>query len=172
MSPDPVGSFRVRPVTENDVREFSAWRNDPPYEVYDITGHSVEENVAYFLSPEVNGHVLVDEDDALFGFITFGEDARVPGGDYSAPGIDIGLGIRPDATGRGNGSRFVATVIAFATEAFEARTLRVTVAEWNTRALRVWEGADFDRSQRFETPPDFKALGAGAFIVLERQAST
>jgi len=172
MSPDPVGTFRVRPVTEGDIRAFSAWRHEPPYNVYDITGHTGEESIEYFLSPEVNCQVLVDADETLFGFITFGEDARVPGGDYSAPGLDIGLGIRPDATGRGNGSSFIATVVEFATDVLEAKTLRVTVAEWNTRALRVWEGADFGRSQRFETLPNLQTLGAGAFIVLDRHTST
>ena len=30
------GDLTIRPVTEEEVRELSTWRNDPPYDVYDI----------------------------------------------------------------------------------------------------------------------------------------
>lgn len=167
MTGDTLDILHVRPVTADDVRSFSAWRYEPPYDVYAVTGHSLDETIGYFLGSDVNCHVLEDAGN-LIGFITFGEDARVPGGDYSAPALDIGLGIRPDATGRGSGSRFVGAVIEFATEHLDAAVLRVTIAEWNTRALRVWEHAGFGRVQRFETPDGFEAMGGGAFVVLDR----
>jgi len=28
------GDLTIRPVTEEEVRELSTWRNDPPYDVY------------------------------------------------------------------------------------------------------------------------------------------
>ena len=36
------GDLTIRPVTEEEVRELSTWRNDPPYDVYDIGNDSVE----------------------------------------------------------------------------------------------------------------------------------
>lgn len=171
MTGEQLGTLHIRPVTAEDVRTFSAWRYEPPYDVYAITGHPPEETVDYFLGPDVNCHVLDDEASGLIGFITFGQDARVPGGDYSAPALDIGLAIRPDATGRGHGSRFVRAVTEFATEHFAEDVLRVTIAEWNTRALRVWEHAGFGRVQRFDTPDDFDAMGGGAFVVLDRHGA-
>lgn len=171
MTGDALGTLHVRPVAADDVRIFSTWRYETPYDVYAITGHSLDETIDYFLGPDINCHVLEGEVGDLIGFITFGQDARVPGGDYSAPALDIGLGIRPDAIGQGHGSRFVRAVTEFATEHLDADVLRVTVAEWNTRALRVWEHAGFERGQRFETPEDFVAMGGGAFFVLDRHGA-
>jgi ribosomal-protein-alanine N-acetyltransferase len=166
MNPVSADDLTVRPATEGDVRELSTWRNDPPYDVYDVGDESMEANIEYLLGPDTRCHAIVDGSGDLIGFCTFGPDARVPGGDYSVEALDIGLGIRPRGTGRGHGSRFVATVLEFAATTFRPDTMRVTISEWNTRALRVWEGAGFQRIQRFETPKDFVAMGGGAFIVL------
>jgi ribosomal-protein-alanine N-acetyltransferase len=156
----------IRPATEGDVRELSTWRNDPPYDVYDVGDESVETNIGYLLDPDTRCHAIADGSGDLIGFCTFGADARVPGGDYSVEALDIGLGIRPDRTGRGHGSRFVTAVVEFAATTFQPDTMRVTISEWNKRALRVWEGAGFEHIQRFEARKDFTAMGGGAFIVL------
>ncbi len=162
------GDLTIRPATEEEVRELSTWRNDPPYDVYDIGDESVEGNIEYLLGPETQCHVLVDATDDLIGFCTFGSDARVPGGDYGVPALDIGLGIRPDHTGLGNGSRYVAAVSDFAAATFQPEQMRVTISEWNKRAQRVWEHAGFERTERFNTPKDFAGLGGGAFVVFVR----
>ena len=97
--------------------------------------------------------------DDLIGFCTFGSDARVPGGDYCAPALDIGLG---------NGSRYVAAVADLAAAAFQPEQMRVTISEWNKRAQRVWEHTGFERTERFNTPKDFAEMGGGAFVVFVR----
>ncbi len=162
------GDVTIRPVTETEVRELGTWRNAPPYDVYDIGDESVEGNIEYLMGPETRCHALVEASGDLIGFCTFGSDARVPGGDYSAPALDIGLGIRPDRTGLGNGSRYVAAVADFAATAFQPEQMRVTISEWNKRAQRVWENAGFERTERFDTPKDFVGMGGGAFIVFVR----
>lgn len=155
-------SIEIRPVTEPDIREFITWRYDPPYDGYNITDDP-DEAVAYFLSPGVECHVLVDSDE-LIGFCTFGADAQVPGGDYFENRLDIGLGIRPDLTGRGNGSTYVAAVVDLALE--EHTGLRVTIAEQNARAIRVWEANGFQRVQRFESPSE--VMGTKRFATFHR----
>lgn len=46
--------------------------------------------------------------DELVGFFSFGAEAQVPGGDYdNAKALDIGLGMRPDLTGKSLGLGFV-----------------------------------------------------------------
>ena len=154
----------IRAVTAGDVGVFAGWRHDPPYDIYDIT-QPVEEAVEYFLRPVTNCHVI-ESGGLLAGFITFGSDARVSGGDYSGPGLDIGLGMEPSLTGRGLGASFVGAVIEFALAAFEERPLRVTIAAGNERARRVWAGCGFTQTQRFHTSETI--LGSDAFVILER----
>ena len=65
-------------------------------------------DVAALLRPDYHYHAAHDETGRLVGFCCFGEDAQVPGGDYSLPALDIGLGLHPDLTGRGLSHSFLA----------------------------------------------------------------
>lgn len=71
------------------------------------------------------------------------------GGDYSTPALDICLGVRPDLTGHGHGAEYVNAVIDFAYSTYAPDRLRVTIAAFNRRALRVWENAGFQVIQKF-----------------------
>ncbi len=155
-------AVELRHATEGDVRAFTRWRYTPPYDVYNIDS-TPEESVEYFLAPDVRCHALFD-DRVLAGFCTFGHDARVPGGDYSADGLDIGLGVKPELTGRGLGIRFVAAVVQYAIATFDPPMLRVTIARGNIRALRVWKRAGFSEASIFATARD--TMGSGEFAIL------
>ena len=45
-----MSDLSVRAVTETDVRDFVAWRYEPPFDGYNIT-QPVDEAVEYFLRP-------------------------------------------------------------------------------------------------------------------------
>ena len=66
------------------------------------------------------------------------------------PALDIGLGIRPNLTGHGKGSGFVEAVLDFANKTYSPDRLRVTIADFNRRAQRVWEKAGFHVVQKFQ----------------------
>jgi RimJ/RimL family protein N-acetyltransferase len=158
-----VADLTVRLVTEADIRDFAAWRYEPPLDVYNIT-ETIEEAVEYFSQPSTVCHVILSRVE-LAAFCTFGEDARVPGGDYSTPGLDIGMGVNPALIGRGAGRSLVEAVVGFALETFGTRPLRVTIAAENQAALRVWSAAGFVETQRFHSPK--VVLGSDMFVVLE-----
>ena len=158
-------TIRLRPVADADIREFVTWRYDPPYDVYNIAMEP-DEAAVYFLGADIHCHTLVDGDDVV-GYCTFGHDAQVPGGDYNVDALDIGLGVKPSRTGSGAGHRYVAAAIALATEAFEPRQLRVTIAAGNERALRVWSNAGFAEVSRFAT--DSEMMGSTKFTILVRE---
>jgi GNAT superfamily N-acetyltransferase len=155
---------QIRPVTAADVAAFAGWRYEPPFDVYDLT-EPVAELTGYFLSPEVGCHAI-ETAKGLAGYCTFGEDARVPGGDYSAPALDIGGALMPSLTGLGHGRGFVTAILEFAAAAFEPQTVRVSIAAANTPALRVWTANGLTETQRFHT--DRPILGTTEFVVLER----
>ncbi|MBT8203538.1 MAG: GNAT family N-acetyltransferase [Acidimicrobiia bacterium] len=154
--------MKLRAVTRADIEEFASWRSDPPYDVYDITD-PIEQAVDYFLRPQTGCHVI-ELGPNLAAFFTFGADARVPGGDYSKPALDIGLGVRPSLTGRGLGGGFVGAVVAFA-RGQTVDPLRVTIATANQRAITVWRRAGFVETQRFQAAET--VLGSDEFVVLE-----
>lgn len=121
-------TINLRPATDSDVRELATWQYDPPYDVYDITMNP-DKAVAYFLGPGVHCYTLLDGNDVA-GYCTFGHDAQVPGGNYDEDGLDIGLGIEPARTGRGEGHRYVTAVVAHASATFEPRQLRADHRYW------------------------------------------
>lgn len=158
----------LRPATDSDIRDFAAWRYEPPYDVYNIV-MSPGDAVIYFSKPDVHCNTLLKGNDVV-GYCTFGEDAQVPGGNYDGAGLDIGLGIKPTRTGSGRGHQYVAAVIDHASTAFEFRQLRVTIATGNKRAVRVWSSAGFVEISRFATPRNVMASKEFAILALDSTA--
>lgn len=62
--------------------------------------------------------------------------------------------MRPDLTGRGLGREVIAAGLAYARARFAPLAFRVTVASFNTRALRVVESLGFERVGSFEANTD------------------
>ncbi|MCJ7623252.1 MAG: GNAT family N-acetyltransferase [Anaerolineaceae bacterium] len=156
--------FRFFPIDEASVRLITEWHYAPPYDTYNIATENLTETVNYFLDPEYAYHIIKDENDDLTAFCTFGSDAQVPGGDYSEDALDIGIGVRPDLTGRGKGHVFIQSVFDFALEKYKSEIVRVTIAEFNKRAIRVWEKAGFQHVQSFHRTYDDKP-----FLILTAQ---
>jgi len=139
-----AGEPTVRALTAGEADVIAGWRYPPPYDVYDDRGDDGAGPDAL----EVRYAII--EDGELVGFCSFGADGRVPGGRYPDGPLDVGIGMRPDLTGRGLGARYLAAVVGFARRELGATGLRVTVAELNARALRLFEVAGFRRVERFE----------------------
>jgi ribosomal-protein-alanine N-acetyltransferase len=146
--------FAFRPMDEAGAREILAWRYEPPYDIYDAKPDEAEPFVQSLLDLAYAYHAIMDEHGELVGYCCFGLDARVPGGDYSADALDVGLGMRHDLTGQGRGFDFFAAIVDFARRAFGPQALRVTVAAFNRRAIRVYEKAGFERKQEFQRSND------------------
>lgn len=159
-----VSSLVVRQLTLADAQEIVAWHYPSPYELYNTPPDEQQAMIVYLLAPENRCFAIKGTDSTLIGFVSLGQDARVPGGDYSANALDLGIGIRPDLTGRGEGRRFLAVVVEFAqAQNPPPEHLRVTVAAFNERAQRLVRGAGFVEVQRFTHP------GHGAeFVILVR----
>lgn len=138
--------LRVEAATAEALAERAAWRYPAPYDFYDDDGVPPK-NPECFYS-------VRDEDGALVGFYFF-----MPRGD----GLFYGLGLRPDLTGRGLGLEFVEAGIAFAEETFGRRRFVLDVAEFNARAIRVYERAGFH-------PTGSHSRGDVRFVDMERPA--
>ena len=65
---------------------------------------AIGRNISYFLDPA--NHIFAIDDDAgwLDRLLLVRPGWRVPGGDYDADALDIGIGIRPNLTGQGYGT--------------------------------------------------------------------
>jgi ribosomal-protein-alanine N-acetyltransferase len=142
--------YQLAPIDRKAACAIIDWRYPPPYDLYNLDSDDDEQTVTALLDPDFAYYKITNAASELVAFCTFGIDARVPGGDYSADALDIGLGIRPDLIGKGNGASFIRAVLEFARLAYHPKCFRVTIAGFNNRARQVWFNAGFKLEQRFQ----------------------
>lgn len=137
------------PITAAEARTVLCWRYPEIAAYPEPDADELERDVAALLRADYHYYAAHDETGRLVGFCCFGEDAQAPGGDYSLPALDIGLGLHPDLTGRGLSHSFLEKILALGAELFAPEFFRATVAAVNTRSLRLFEGSGFYFIQTF-----------------------
>jgi ribosomal-protein-alanine N-acetyltransferase len=163
---DGHAPLHFAPMDKAAARAIVTWHYEAPYDVYDLGLEDKDQVVNCFVDPANAYYAMFDPEENLVAYCCFGTEGQVPGGDYGDPALDLGLGVRPDLTGKGLGGAFVAAVLRFARHELAPATFRVTVAAFNKRALRVWKKAGFRPVQRFERTYD-----GMPFVVLTREAN-
>lgn len=137
-------------MTEKVARSLASWTYPQPYTLYSMDGS--EECI----SDLMNGDYFYVKDEAnhLIGFVCSGNSARVPGGFeigiYNDRDImDVGMGLRPDLTGKGLGSEFLKQTIQFMSTRFDKSIFQLVVAAFNERAIKAYERAGFQQGEVF-----------------------
>ena len=142
--------YVFEPMSDEQARAVVAWRYEAPYDFYDVAND--REGLEELLGPPERreGYYAVLSDDELVGFFCYGSGGRLQGFDYPDDGsVDVGLGLRPDLTGRGRGLGFVWAGLEFGRRSFSPAGFRLFVATFNERAIRVYELAGFRRVEVF-----------------------
>lgn len=135
-------AFRFRPLTQADAEAIAGWHYPEPYSFYDWTAD--EDDLAELLDPAGRGGMYAAVDDPhgeLIGFFSFKPK--------EAGRIEIGLGLRPDHTGRGLGLAFVEAGLDDLRPRLEPRDFSLAVAAFNRRAITVYERAGFSEVRRY-----------------------
>lgn len=152
--------MKVVEWTEVHAEEVAGWRYEPPYDFYDLASDPADE--AAMRDPSHADHhraVLDDEGEHLDAFWYFARHDDV---------VEVGIGLRPDLTGRGLGEPFLRAQLAYAAEQWGPATFRLFVAAWNERAIRLYERLGFREVAR-ETRR-FELVGEHEFLQMERAA--
>ena len=159
-------AYSIISITQKYDQQILTWTYDPPFDLYDL----ISDDLPGLLNPDYRYHVVLNEEGELVGFCCFGEDARVPGGDYSRgePGVlDLGVGLRPDLTGQGYGKGIVDTILEYGSRTYNPEVFRVTVAAFNQRSLKTFRTLGFKDKGSFT-----KTLVEVDFIQLEKSIET
>jgi RimJ/RimL family protein N-acetyltransferase len=162
---NPLKEFTFQPIDEAGARTVLEWRYPPPYDYYNPRPVNIEKDIQSLLDREFPYFTISNPAGELVAFCTYGLDAQVPGGDYSADALDIGLGVHPALTGQGQGILYVRAAISFGVQNYQPENLRVTIAAFNQRAQRVWQKTGFTPIQEFEREKD-----KHPFLILTRKA--
>ena len=143
--------MKVEALSDDQAAAIAEWRYEFPYEWYDTSADP--RRVELFANPARRAHLrAVVDDGELVGFVNF-----VPEGNE----VRLGLGMRPDLTGRRLAQPFIEAGLDYARREWRPRMFRLWVARWNQRALRAYRRAGFR-----EVP----AAEESRFVEMERAA--
>lgn len=135
--------YHVKAMTIEDANRIGKWEYDLPYSMYNM-GDEPED-----IQELTDGsYYSVYSHDDLIGYFCYGRNAQVPGGIteglYKDENfLDIGLGLRPDLTGKGKGLEFFITGLEFGKHKYGKKFFRLSVATFNERAIKLYEKAGF-----------------------------
>jgi len=133
--------FSFTPMTDDHATAIVTWHYDGVYSFYDL--EQDREDLEEFLHSQNRGDkyfAVLNEEGDLVGFFSFSREDKA---------IVIGLGLRPDHTGKGLGLEFVQAGLEFARERFAPSIFCLIVAMFNQRAIRVYEKAGFRHDKVF-----------------------
>ena len=133
----PTGeiNYIIQPMSDASAHAIAGWQYLEPYAFYNSTAD--EDDLAELLDADRRGdqyYEALDKDGVLVGSFQFKREHDP---------LEIGLGLRPDLTGRGLGLGFVRAGMDFAREHFGATAIWLAVATFNQRAITVYERAGF-----------------------------
>ena len=145
--------MRIESLTDEHAAAIGEWQYEFPYEWYDTSADP--RRVELFAHPAHRDglRAVIGDDDELVGFFNF-----VREGDE----VRIGLGMRPDLTGRGLAQPFIEAGLDYARLEWQPKRFRLWVAWWNERALRAYRRAGFRGVAEHE--------GRSRFIEMQRPA--
>jgi RimJ/RimL family protein N-acetyltransferase len=143
-------NLRIEPLADATLAELATWRYEPPYDFYN-GDEDPPKNPERFLEAR-------DDDGRLVGFLYFEMRGDV---------LEYGLGLHPELTGRGLGLEFFLAGLEFGRERFRPRQVVLNVAEFNERAVRVYERGGFGVTGRHVRK--FARWGDVPFIEMEEQ---
>lgn len=128
-------------MTATWAAEYLSWAYPVPYDFYNIPPAYFQECLQEILEQLENWWAVVDKQDRLLGFMEYRWEQDP---EKQESRVTLGLGLKPEETGKGQGAAFVKAAIAFAPLAcppFDSLVLRV--ASFNRRAITVYLQAGF-----------------------------
>lgn len=138
--------LKFKLMDETYAHAIADWHYEGVYAFYDMDQdvQDLEELLDPRSWPDTY-YAVVNECGELIGFFSFGQQV--------AGVVTVGLGLRPDHTGRGLGQAFVEAGLEFARKKYNPAMFCLNVATFNQRAIRIYERVGFisDRVFTHET---------------------
>ena len=149
--------FIPKRMEKDEAYQISEWRYEPPYSFYNLNAdlEDLQEFLDFKNRPENKYFSVFGNSGDLVGFYEF---------THKEDCIEMGLGMRPDLTGRGLGLSFVKTGIEFIRLSFVPEIIRLQVLSSNERAKIVYERAGFKSVKKVLLEND---VGKNEFIEME-----
>ena len=128
---------KIEHLTQANADQIARkWHYSGTYSFYDMENDP--EDFEEIITPKLRGdkyYQVLNDKDELVGYFCLER--------LSEQKVEVGLGLRPDLTGRGLGLNFVTEIEAFIQNNSNYRIIVLSVASFNKRAIKVYQRAGF-----------------------------
>ncbi|WP_061994354.1 GNAT family N-acetyltransferase [Clostridium sp. ATCC 25772] len=137
--------FNFRPMDNKYAKEILNWHYDKEYSFYDMEFDS--EDLEEFLMNMKrnyweNKFVVLNKNENLIGIFSY---------EFKDNVMEIGLGLKPNLTGKGIGESYIRAGIEYGKNKFKynKNIIKLAVASFNKRAIKVYERLGFKETGRY-----------------------
>jgi ribosomal-protein-alanine N-acetyltransferase len=131
-------NVNIMPMDRIQAEEYVHWIYPEPYTFYNIPKEGVEETYKEIFTDPANHYFSVLKEGHLFGIFEY---------TVSANEFEIGLGICPQETGKGNGRAFASNCLAFGRKHFNYQgVITLDVVDFNQRAIHLYKQFGFSET--------------------------
>ncbi|GAB6109374.1 GNAT family N-acetyltransferase [Fusibacter bizertensis] len=141
--------YTISEMDNSSANQICDWQYTGGYSIYSFDGSDACKDEL------LNGdyYTVRDQSGALMAYLCYGSSAQVPIakalGLYQEDHLDVGIGLLPELSGKGLGKSILTQGIIFGKEKFKRMTIRLTVAEFNTRAIKLYRSLGFVKVSTF-----------------------
>ena len=135
-------NYTFQTMTQEQAEEIvTNWHYNGEYSFYDMDAD--QEDLLEFLDAEKRSesYFVVIQNKEVIGFYSFNQ--------ITEDMIDIGLGMKPNLTGNGNGLEFLKDGLEFAKSKYNPKEITLSVATFNQRAIKVYKKVGFKEAGTF-----------------------
>ncbi|MGM9985710.1 MAG: GNAT family N-acetyltransferase [Bacillaceae bacterium] len=134
--------YKFEVMTQQQAEQIAYhWHYEDEYAFYDMEAD--QEDLEAFLDVEKRGNTMfaVMKNNEVIGFLSINKITDTL--------IDIGLGMKPDLTGKGNGINFLKASMDFIKATYTPEKITLSVATFNQRAINVYKRIGFKEVNMF-----------------------
>lgn len=127
--------FEIRKMNQSEAMEIADdWKYENEYSVYDMTEDAEDYEEITSETKRADNYFSVLNNNRLYGFFCISKKENE---------IELGLGMKPEHTGKGKGIEFVYHILDYVIANYRAQAISLLVASFNIRAYKVYEKAGF-----------------------------
>lgn len=136
--------IKFRKPVKSDSKEIITWKYEGVYSFYNNDKTEAKKQGIENMYKEDSSYIMCNNKDEILGHCSFDfdEDDR----EYF-----LGVQMRPDLVGKGNGKKYLDSILQFGRNKYKFSTIMLLVTSFNKRAHKLYLNLGFEEVERFET---------------------
>ncbi|MEB7783061.1 GNAT family N-acetyltransferase [Mammaliicoccus sciuri] len=127
--------WEINTMKQDEAMEIADfWKYPAPYSFYNLTEDIEDYNEIINPEERQDKFFTIQEDDSLIGYFCL---------EMNRESVSLGLGMKPNLTGNGNGNKFLDYIINYIKNTYNVKKITLSVVDFNTRAFKVYIKSGF-----------------------------